>query len=76
MDHNLIDGCRGYGGETYGSDYVQGNPAFVDAGNGNLHLRQTSPAIDGGSADKAPDIDFDGNPRPQGAGYDIGAFEF
>jgi len=42
---------------------------------GGFHILAGSPAIDNGSAPEAPDEDFDSNPRPQGAGYDIGAYE-
>lgn len=38
-------------------------------------LQPNSPAIDAG-ADVGVIEDFDGNPRPQGAGYDIGAYEY
>jgi len=77
VDHNLIDGYREYPwGEIYGSDYVEGSPMFVNPSEADFHLKEDSPAIDNGSAVDAPGDDFDGNPRPQGAGYDIGAFEF
>ena len=59
-DHNLI-----------GVD-----PKFVNPAGANFHLQSGSPAIDSGSSLNAPSSDFDNNPRPQGAGYDIGAFEF
>ncbi len=72
-DHNLIDGFRGEPGEIMGTDYVEGDPAF--AGPGNYHLTPGSPAVDAGSASAAPADDFDGVPRPQGAGWDIGAYE-
>src|SRR5262249_53710338 len=48
---------------------------FVNAAGNDYHLSATSPAIDTGTATSAPATDFDGNPRPQGAGYDIGAYE-
>ena len=44
-------------------------------GHADFHLLDDSPAIDQGSPDLAPSFDFDGNPRPQGLGFDIGAFE-
>ena len=72
IDHNLIDGDS----DHYGSDYVLEDPAFVDPDAADFHLREGSPAIDAGSSDNAPDNDFEGNPRPKGSGYDIGAFEF
>ncbi|GEM_PF-4801773 len=42
----------------------------------DFHLTSNSPAIDRGSSRDAPAFDFEGTPRPQGAGWDIGAHEF
>lgn len=42
----------------------------------DLHLREGSRAIDAGSADLAPPLDADDVPRPQGAGFDLGAYEY
>ena len=76
VDHNLIDGYRGYPGEIYGDDYVEGDPKFVNPAAVDFHLMLDSPAIDNGSSVDAPNVDFDGIARPQGAGYDIGAYEY
>jgi PKD repeat protein len=52
---------------------------FVNSGSGDYHLVNGSPAIDKGVATlngkTPPPDDRDGNPRPSGAAYDIGAFE-
>jgi hypothetical protein len=76
VDHNLIDGFRGVANETRGTSPVLGNPSFIDAIDYDFHLAALSAAIDKGSPEGAPRDDFDGNHRPQGNGYDIGAFEF
>jgi parallel beta-helix repeat protein len=52
------------------------NPRFVDAANGDFRLQSGSPAIDAGQTLSDIQDDFAGLPRPQGAGYDIGAYEF
>ena len=52
------------------------DPRFVDGPAGDLRLRPGSPAIDTGSPSGAPAVDHTGVSRPQGAGFDIGAFEF
>jgi hypothetical protein len=55
---------------------VSHNPAtdlFLSAQ--DLHLRPDSVALDQGLATGAPAEDYDGEPRPQGAGVDIGAYE-
>ena len=49
---------------------------FVDYRNYDLRHRAGSPAIDAGSATLAPSTDINGNRRPQGSGYDIGAYEY
>jgi hypothetical protein len=41
----------------------------------DVHLRAGSPAIDAGTCAGAPATDFEGDPRPTGAGCDIGADE-
>lgn len=76
VDHNLIDGFRGNEGEIYGDDYVEGDPRFIDPVGADFHLQGDSPAIDNGSSQNAPSNDFDGQQRPVGAGYDIGADEY
>jgi len=46
-------------------------------GSGDYHLKLHSPTIDAGSAaGKPPTADFDGKPRPHGAAYDIGPYEY
>jgi len=59
----------------FGTNYITGNPLFVNANGGDFHIQKNSPAIDRGSSIGAPAVDFDGKSRPSGAGYDIGAFE-
>ncbi len=62
-------------GGHVGAGNINSNPLFVDAVNGDLHLQETSPCIDTGTADGAPADDIIGNPRPAGSGYDMGAYE-
>ncbi len=76
VDHNLIDGFRGTEGEIRGDDHVEGDPLFASPAGANFRLRPGSPAIDKGAAGGAPGTDFDGQARPYGAGYDIGADEY
>jgi hypothetical protein len=78
IDYNLIDGYRGYATETYGTDYVEGDPLFVSTSGAvpDFQLQQNSPAIDKGSSSDAPADDYEGNVRPYGSGYDIGAYEY
>ena len=77
FDYNLTYG--GLAGEQ-GPHDVLGNPLFVnpslDPSLADFHLKARSPAIDAGTAIDAPDVDFSGNPSPQGLRYDIGAYEY
>lgn len=58
------------------NDVTALNGLFVDRATGNYHLSSTSAAIDRGTPTGAPLTDFEGNARPSGSGYDIGADEF
>ena len=51
------------------------NPGFVDVSDSNFHLTGNSPAKDAGTTLPAVTTDLDGIARPQGANYDIGAYE-
>lgn len=60
-----------------GSDNnIRIDPLFVDPINNDLHLQQLSPCIDAGTDVSAPASDIDDIIRPQGAGHDIGAYEW
>lgn len=61
------------GGFT-GEGNIDENPQFATGG--DYHLLGNSPCIDMASPDDAPDIDLDGELRPQGNGYDMGADEY
>jgi hypothetical protein len=57
---------------------LTGNPLFVNPTGSppNFHLQSGSPAINAGTTLSAVPDDKDGVSRPQGAAYDIGAYEF
>lgn len=55
-------------------EFSNASPLFI-APPFDLHLRAGSAAIDAGSASAAPLIDAELVPRPQGAGFDLGAYE-
>ncbi len=54
---------------------IEGDPLWVNPANNDYHLQTGSPAIDAGAPVPVPN-DIEGTPRPQGAGWDLGAYEF
>jgi hypothetical protein len=70
--NNLLDGAGA--APSYLNGSVSGAPLFAGAAAGDFHLTAGSPAVDHGKATAAA-TDADGNPRPQGAAFDIGAYE-
>jgi len=73
---------------TWSASNVNADPLFVNASTNNFHLQSGSPAVDAGITVSSSNsykgyqvwngrpMDRDGVPRPQGSGYDIGAYEF
>jgi hypothetical protein len=78
IDQNLFYNAYEYDGQpnALGVDYKISDPLFVNAEDLDFRLQNKSPAIDAGSAIGAPGKDYDGAVRPQGKGYDIGAYEY
>ncbi|NLV44216.1 MAG: hypothetical protein GXY07_06930, partial [Candidatus Hydrogenedentes bacterium] len=70
MSFSCVDG--GFAGEGN----IDDDPLFEDPENGELWLQAGSPCIDTGTATYAPDQDIRGIHRPQGAGFDMGAYEY
>lgn len=52
------------------------DPLFVDEASSDFSLQEGSPCLDVASSVKAPSRDIEGRRRPQGTGFDIGAYEF
>jgi hypothetical protein len=55
------------------SGNISADPAYTSTS--DLHLTESSPCIDKGTAQGAPAVDYDLQSRPKGSGFDIGAYE-
>ena len=77
MDYNLFFNTDGSTPDAtkQAHDLWMVDPKFIDIGAGNYHLQNNSQAINAG-INVPVSNDFDGNSRPTGGAYDIGAFEF
>jgi hypothetical protein len=64
----------GFSGGTQSNNLLT-NPSFVNAEAADFHLQSGSVAIDQGVTVAGVTVDYAGTPRPQGAAYDIGAYE-
>jgi hypothetical protein len=76
LDHNLYYG--GNGSYIHGSSTIIADPKFINPSltiDADFLVISGSSAIDNGSALFAPNVDFRGQSRPKGNGYDIGAYE-
>lgn len=62
-------------GSVIGSPQTTGNADFVNPAQRDYHIQSTSDAIDTGT-DAGINVDIDGDLRPAGAGFDIGADEY
>jgi hypothetical protein len=75
-DYNIVSS----GATLYGSHSFTSTESALFVGGGDYHLRSGSPAIDAGigsfNSISAPTTDLEGSSRPQGSGYDIGAYEY
>jgi parallel beta-helix repeat protein len=69
ISHNLFNG-----GTPAGTNYVAGNPLFVNAGVADFHIQSGSPAINAGYLTGAPTTDISGAARS--GNPDIGAYEY
>ncbi|MFT5167969.1 MAG: parallel beta-helix repeat protein [Saprospiraceae bacterium] len=52
------------------------NEVFVSFSQNDFHLLENSPAVDAGNNVAFLSTDLEGNPRPIGTGFDIGAYEY
>lgn len=64
--------------EMLGKGNIYGDPLFILpawGSEGDYHLQNKSPAIDNGTSTNTSNYDLEEKLRPQGKGYDIGAYE-
>jgi hypothetical protein len=75
-NYTLFNGnSLNYGSGVTSTNEVLGDPAFMNPAGGDYHIGSTSVAKDAG-VNAGVNSDIDGDPRPLGSGYDIGADEF
>jgi hypothetical protein len=72
-----LDKWQKYGNAQFDQrSYYTTDPLYVDEPNGDMHLQASSPAVDRGEALASFGVDKDGVARPQGAAWDLGAYEY
>ena len=71
-DYNLMFDCVN---RQYGPHDFIAEPRFVDPAKGDFRLKAGSPGIDAGTPVAGIKTDLRGVKRPQGDGWDIGAYE-
>lgn len=81
IDENLSGVSYSCFAEAQGDNQnISDDPLFVnvsgDVSTWDFHLLNSSPCIDAGTSEGAPEDDIEGTPRPQGSGFDMGAYEF
>ncbi|MCK6555332.1 right-handed parallel beta-helix repeat-containing protein [Candidatus Binatia bacterium] len=74
VDFLSLTEWRALGFDTH-SIVAAAGAVFTDTIMANYRLKAGSPAIDAGTVVADLPTDLDGQPRPQGNGYDIGAYE-
>jgi parallel beta-helix repeat protein len=79
IDYNCCWNRRGREISGAGAHTIVADPRFVNVEAGDFHLGPASPCVDAGAerpdGATAPQRDLDGNPRPQGRGWDVGCYE-
>jgi hypothetical protein len=79
IDHNIVHGSPSgmiaVSGITQTNNRLNTDPLFTAPSSNDYHLQAGSPAIDTGAA-VSLNSDFDGNPRPLGTAFDVGAYEW
>jgi hypothetical protein len=80
-DHDAFYGNTIPSGKRYRVTHARkldSEPRFVNKEYHDFRLAAGSPCIDAGSQEVSSivAVDYDGNPRPQGSAYDLGAFEY
>jgi hypothetical protein len=74
--YNNTDGAIRLGSATSAGNTTNSNPVFVNTLGYDFHLQPSSPAIDQGLTITSLLTDYENVTRPQGTGYDIGAYEY
>jgi serralysin len=80
-DYNVTIGGTGLGQDQaeigWGThNFAAPSAGFADAGGGDYHLTNASPALGHGSAALAPALDLSQHPRPRSGAVDAGAYQF
>jgi hypothetical protein len=73
--NNLWNNTINWNNLDPGEGAISENPIFVNESGGDYHLQKGSPCIDAGT-DVGVYVDMEGDVRPFGAGFDMGADEF
>jgi len=80
IDYNLYFGGSNSPASSPGAHDLIADPLYLNPAPSmlplvNLQVSSSSPAVGSGTSYLAPTVDFAGNPRPSGNGYDRGAYQ-